>query len=184
MIHYTLLPEEEIRKLRKEYRIRFIIILFFFISCAIIIGILSLFPSYILSRNQGSQAEKSREELQKSREERGIAQVEKELDQSKKIINEIDAELPKAVFSDLVTSIASHRTSSILISDFELKSTQAKGTTTVEIVIQGKALTRDALLSFKKSLDQDKRFSSAELPISDLARSKDIPFAIRLIFMN
>jgi hypothetical protein len=52
----------------------------------------------------------------------------------------------------------------------------------VTVVLQGKALTREGLIAFKKNLEQDKRFSGVELPISDLAKSKDIPFALRLSY--
>lgn len=182
MIHYTLLPEPEIRKLRREYRVRVFIILLLFVSCAILIGSLSLLPSYFLSDDQGAKAAKSAEELQKGREERGIDQVEKELARNQVILKQLGLEKSKIVFSDLIQTVGKYRSPQILISAFELSSLQTKGTTTLTVVLQGKALTRDSLIEFKKNLEQDKRFSGVELPISDLAKSKDIPFALKLAY--
>jgi hypothetical protein len=56
----------------------------------------------------------------------------------------------------------------------------AVGTSTVEVVIRGTADTRDALVLFKRRLEQDPLISSVELPVSDLAKSKDITFALKL----
>lgn len=180
MIHYTLLPEPEIRKLRWEYRIRFVVILILFISGAIIVGMLSLIPSYVLSGNQGVLAEKSVDELQKSRQARGIDQVEKELSKSALFVKQVKSDQAKVIFSELVQEVARQRSPQILLSSFEMSSVMNEGTTTVSIIIQGKALTREALLEFKKTLEADKKFVSVELPISDLAKSKDILFALRL----
>lgn len=182
MIHYTLLPEPEIRTLRREYRVRVFVTLLLFVSCAIFIGSLSLLPSYFLSDDQGTKALKSAEELQKGREERGIDQVEKELSRNQVILKQLSLEKSKVVFSDLIQTVGKYRSPQILISAFELSSLQAKGTTTVTVVLQGKALTREGLIAFKKNLEQDKRFSGVELPISDLAKSKDIPFALKLSY--
>ncbi|MEK7095369.1 MAG: hypothetical protein AAB917_01800 [Patescibacteria group bacterium] len=184
MIHYTLLPDDEIKKLRWEYRIRLSIILLFFVSCAMVIGTFSLIPSYILSDTQGIQAVKNAEELQKSRQARGIDQVEKELAQNQMLTRELNLENKEIMFSDIIQSISKHRSGQVTLSAFELSGFQTKSTTTISAVIQGKALTREALIAFKDSLENDSKFAGIELPISDLAKSKNINFAMRLIVLK
>jgi len=54
-----------------------------------------------------------------------------------------------------------------------------RGVEESEIVIEGISSTREALLSFKRSLEQESIFSLVDLPISNLASDKDIEFTIR-----
>jgi len=43
------------------------------------------------------------------------------------------------------------------------------------------AASRDALLSFRRSLEGEQLFASVALPISDLARTRDISFTLKAI---
>ncbi len=179
MIHYTLLPHEEIKSLRREYRTRLFVIASFFISCAVVFGIISLIPSYIFSHGQESGVQERLEKLQKSRKASGTDQIEKDIAQSRAIAEKIMVDKNKIIYSESIQKILSHRSPQILLSSFEIS--HALGTTTpYEAIIQGKALTREALLEFKKGLESDTSFSEVDLPLSDLAKSKNISFALRL----
>jgi hypothetical protein len=48
------------------------------------------------------------------------------------------------------------------------------------MAVSGKAVSRDALLSFSKALKSNHRFESVDLPVSNLAKSKDIEFSISI----
>lgn len=179
MIHYTLLPDEEIKSLRHEYRVRFFIILAFFVSCGILLGILSLLPSSLLSYAQEVQVNERTAALQQSRKASGAEQIEKDLAQSQATAQKILADTNKISYFDSIQKIALHRTPQVLISSFEI--THEEGTSSPYLaVIQGKAGTRDALIAFKTALEEDASFASVDLPLSDLAKSKDIAFAVKL----
>jgi hypothetical protein len=47
--------------------------------------------------------------------------------------------------------------------------------------ITGVATSRDVLLGFQKALAKDPHFSKVDLPISDLAKTKDIRFNITAV---
>lgn len=49
------------------------------------------------------------------------------------------------------------------------------------IIVTGRADSREALSVFQKTLEADPRFTSATLPLSNLAKDRDIPFSITLI---
>ncbi len=179
MIHYTLLPDKETKSLRREYRTRLFIIFLFFFSCSVGIGILVLIPSYLLSHGQESMALEHAKELQKSKEASGAAQIEKDLQKTKMIADKIIADNDGVVFSDIVERIISHRSKEIYIVSFDF-SKEVGTSTQALVVIQGKAVTRESLVKFKEALEADVYFQKIELPISDLAKSKDIGFALRL----
>ena len=179
MIHYTLLPPEEMKALRHEYRVRFFIILAFFVSCGIVLGIISLIPAYMLSRSQEADMVERTQALEQSRKASGADQIEKDLEQAQIMAEKISADQNKIVYSDSLQKIVSHRTPQVTLSSFQI--TRDSGTSTpYEVVVAGKAATRDALLTFKSGLENDPAFSSVDLPLSDLAESKDISFSLKL----
>lgn len=179
MIHYTLLPEKEMRRLRREYRVRVFIFLLFFISCAITVGIGFLIPSYILSYNQEKESIKKIESIQKDREVSGIDNILKELSNSSDLLKKLKVDENPVIFSDIIKIVLNYKSGGVSIQAIQItKNTEASST--VEMILQGKATTRERVLEFKKKLEQDERIVKVELPISDLAKSKDLVFSIRI----
>ncbi len=180
MIHYTLLPEIERRLLKREYRIRLFIFFLFFISCAILIGVFSLIPAYILSFSQEKDILKSLEYLQKNRKENGMEVIIKELKESDDIIKKLNENNKENIFSQIIYKIISHKNSGIYISSFQFPIPDNESTSTQTAIIQGRASSRESLISFKGRLESDTSISKVELPVSDLAKSKDISFSVRV----
>jgi hypothetical protein len=179
MIHYTLLPKKEMKTLQREYWIRLLVVSIFFISCAVVLGIITLIPSYVYTQVQERQALLHKDELLKSRKESGADQVEKSLVESQTIAQKIIEDSDMVAYSDIVQKIISHRSNQILLSGFGLSHGEGTSTPT-QIVVQGGAVTREALLNFKKGLDNDTSFTHIDLPLSDLAKSKNITFTVQM----
>lgn len=179
MIHYILLPTEERHALRREYRLRLAIVMLFFVSCAVALGIVSLLPAYLYSRGQEKEALLRQEALLKSRKESGAEQIEKDLVVSEAIAEKIIANEEKIIYNELVQKIISHRKRDLHITSFAL-SREMTTTTLAAVTLQGRAGTRESLLDFKKQLEGDKTFLRIELPLSDLAKNKNISFSMRL----
>ncbi len=178
MIHYILIPEGERRALRREYRLRITIVAFLFVSCALVVGIGSLLPVYIFSYGQEREAILREEAVRKSRIESGADQIEKDLIITQAIAERILAEKDPVSYTGLIQKILSYRKKEILVAAFEF--TKDVSTSTLgRVSVQGKALSREALLEFKKSIEGDKTFTDIELPLSDLAKSKNLDFNLR-----
>lgn len=165
------------RKLRKEYRIRLLIATFFFISCGVVLGIFALVPAYIYSSFQVSDVKSRSEKIQISREVSGAVQIEKDLIAMQQIAERVTANSNDISYSQTIDRIVSHRTGQVQISSISIKST-APGS--YEAIIQGKAVTREALIAFRSGLEKDVNFFSVELPLSDLTKSKNVGFSIKL----
>lgn len=179
MIHYTLLPEKETKSLRTEYRIRVLVVLLFFISTGMAIGICSLVPSYIISYSQEKDALLKNQSIEKSPAEKQHEVFSTELTASSEILKKIKSEQNPVVFSDLIKKIVNYRNKNITINSIQLSNTK-DASSTMEMILQGKATTRDVLINFKKTLEKDTSITKVELPVSDLAKNKDIEFALRI----
>ena len=174
---YTLLPEKYVAKLKREYRVRFAAMFFFFITIALVVGAVSLFFFFILSKEQEKQASHDLANLKKIAATSGADQVEKDALNTKTLVRAITGHQDAVLLSDIVESVVSHRKSSITLSSLEVS---RPSPATVSARISGVALTRDALVAFKKELESDARFTKVELPVSDLAKSKNIRFSMSL----
>ncbi len=179
MLHHTLLPYEEVKKLKNEYRIRLAITALLFISSALVVGVLALFPAHTLSRIQEDAVTLQVRELDKMRKVQGVDQIESDLDRVRTYTEKINEYESPLSFTDGIKKIISHRNYGIYINSFDMSfdgATSSKAT----VVVQGKAINRDTLIEFRKNLENDSYFSKVELPLSDLAKSKDVNFSLRL----
>ncbi len=188
MIHYTLLPEKEIKKLKTEYRTRLLIILLFFISFAVLIGIGALTPAYLFSSIKEKDALGDLQMIKNNRQKNGTADISKDLAKTNDLVKKIKEHQDKVISSEVITRIILNKNSQIKMTSFQFSSiaSTAKNatTSTTQIVIQGKSDDRESLVAFKESLEADSFFTKVELPVSDLAKSKDIPFSLRLSIIS
>ena len=153
MIYYTLLPQEKIKALRKEYHIRLFITIMFFISCILLFGVFLLIPSYISTYNKEGRALDSVKEIEKGRAERGADEIEKELKSDNiRLQSVLDLSKYSINNSELIQNIISNRSNNILIYSFSLNKEEGTSTPT-EIIIQGRSSTREALIDFKEGLE-------------------------------
>ncbi len=180
MIHYTLLPEKELRMLKREYRIRLLIFSIFFTSIAVLIGILSLIPAYMLSYTEEKEALDSIESLRKNRKQSGLDVITAELKQSDIILKKINSFGKSVPFSQSVSTVLGNRVPGITLHSFQFLNSINTASSTMSFTIQGKSGTREALVAFKNKLEADPAVLKVELPVSDLVKSRDISFSIKL----
>lgn len=180
MIHYTLLPEKEIKILKREYRIRLVIFLLFFMSCSVLAGIISLVPAYVYSYTREKEVLNRLTELQKNREDGGLVAIKKELADTSTMIKKIKDGDSSIIYSSIVYNIINHKPVGVSINNFDLSSTGTSATSTISVTMQGKASTRESLVTFRDRLAKDPLITKVELPVSDLAKSKDISYSIKV----
>jgi len=181
MIHYTLLPENEIKALKKEYRTRLTVFQLFFMSCAVLIGTGSLLPAYIFSYNQEKSALDQLSSFQKSRQERGMDSVMSDFKITNDAIALIDMSKESIGYSNIISNIIRQKPYGLTIKSFSLGETNATATSSITAVIQGKSNTREELIKFRDSLELDPRVLKVELPVSDLAKNKNISYSIKIV---
>ena len=175
-MQHTLLPATERRALRREYRVRVLIVLCFMASLAGLIGIGSLFPTFMRASLEEQSTLSVIASLKKVKDDSGMTKIEGELADDEALLAALEKHIGTALLSSVVEDAISAR-GSLQLTSFSLN---RASTSTVVVVLQGTAQTRDALLAFKSRLESRVPGTKVELPISELAKSSDIPFSLRV----
>lgn len=179
MIHYTLLPEDEARKLKFEYHIRIVIVLLLFISFSVLVGVVSLFPAYVVFSSQENELNEKLIEVKKSKAARGIDLVIKEMNDSEGLLNALKKLDQNTNLSSLIVQAVNTKNPSINFNSIQV-SKVTDSAYAYEIILQGKSSTREDLLLYKKSLERNLAFVKIEFPIPDLTKSRDVSFAVKI----
>jgi hypothetical protein len=175
---YTLIPEQIAKRLKKEYHIRVLILLSLFLSLGIWVGIIMLFPSYVISVTQEKKAlAEAGSDTQKAQSASTTAAIS-QITVANSSITALQSSQDTLMISSIVEDITSRRIPGITISDFEIGRTDGTGT---KILIQGKAATRVDLVAFENNLKADSRLTKVTLPVEDLASDTNISFTINMM---
>lgn len=149
-------------------------------SCAVLVGIGSLIPSYIYSYSQEKESIDRIAALQKSRQESGTKDIIKELAKTKDVIKKLKDRQSPFVYSKIISQVINHKPYGITISSFNFSLTKPTATSSLEVIVQGKASSRESLIKFKDNLQSDSLINTVDLPVSDLAKNKNISYSIKL----
>lgn len=174
----NLLSEQFKHSLRGEYLLRLGIVFGWLLTTAFCIGILTLIPSFVFTTARHSTLEDQHRLMQAkvggvNTEEGGegapVALLRERLEV-------LAASKDKQRLTEALLSVLTYRGDAIALTSISYS--KASGET--QLSIKGTALSRDALLSFEQALEEDDRFDSVDLPVSNLARERDILFDITL----
>lgn len=172
----NLIPPSAHTQVKREYWIRVISVWLVLIGTAFLIVALLNLPVYVLVRSQLSSY--LQEYNQASDESESFKASEFEIQKS----NEIAKLLAKAdsvtPFSTIITELEALTSSGVKISDFSLSRQNGEISS---ISINGQASSRLALTQFKDAVEASPLFESVTLPLSNLAKDKDISFSITIV---
>ncbi len=176
----NLIPNEEKKKMAKDFYFRIVVMFFTVFSLALIIGSFALLPSYLLSSVK-QKFVKQRLDLQSYMplppSSQDVLDIARALNTKFKIID--DANQNKFSVSErVIQKIVAKKTPGIKITQITYKLDNFGDKS---ISIRGSATSRDTLLSFSQSLDKDPDFKKVDLPISNFIKGSDIQFFINLI---
>jgi len=174
----NLLPLIEKKKIKREYRVRIGIVSLLFLSVLIIIAFVSLIPLYISSSYKLNdvlkQMESKKQETLYVDEKNNPIKITQDINNKLAVLEKKDSILPPS--SDLITIVVGHKPNNVKINAIFYD----RGLTDGKVVLNGIARNRETLLSFLKSLEEDKIFTKVDLPISSFVEERDIEFSIRI----
>jgi hypothetical protein len=184
----TLLPKNEIQHIKHEYLLRWIILVLFFLSVAVWIGIISLFPAYIFSAAEGKNASDRAVKVDNELETENNNQILAEARDANTVIHAIAGTQDSLFFSSLIEDIDARRVPGMIVTSFSLShvgggagsdsaNTAVNAST---ISISGTAATRDILVAFEQNIENDPRLTKVELPVSALAENTNINFTMSM----
>ncbi|MEN9912700.1 MAG: hypothetical protein RLY66_108 [Candidatus Parcubacteria bacterium] len=174
-MRHSFLPSQDQKALKKRYRLHATVVALFLLSVVGIIGIGSLFPAYVEVSFEERDQNASLKDGADKEGVQSIADIISELQSDAILTRELSNTLTEERSSDFIKEVISAR-ASVKVHSISIPEVS---TTSAVIVIQGIAPTRESLVSFKTRLEGLANGNKVELPISELAKSKDIPFSFK-----
>ncbi len=162
--------------MHREYYSRVAVVSVCVLAVAVAVGAIALLPADIRARGADKIAVQAATAAKKNNDLSNLDRAEKDLGRGNDLLAALGAGTDEARFSGVVRSIVSIY-SPILVSSFNIS---RDGSSTIDVVLQGIAPTRDDLLAFKSRLEALTPGASTELPIATLAKNVNVPFTIRL----
>jgi len=174
----NLLPPIEKQRIRREFTLRVVIVYLFFVSVAVVIGVILLLPSYFFADIIKKNAESEILILKNSSENTKREEINNQLSITKERLSAITEQEPRISFYKMVEKVADYADRSISIDTISYIRATDGGNSNLQLA--GLAATRDDLLSFTKFLEDDDLFNEVILPVSSLAKDRDIKFNIQI----
>lgn len=174
---HTYLPEEQKKALRSEYITRLMIIILLVGAGVCVAGTIFILPAYVAAR---SDARDKEYQLSNEEQKKLLAQVKENELQVKYATDFSSRFLEGSNNPTLIRALLISNESlvpGVKLTSFEL-STNASST--IDLRVSGVSANRDALLAFRKKIEVYKGVQKVELPVSDLAKSKDLSFVMRI----
>lgn len=175
----NLLPTEEKKNVRSEYRCRLLSVGLMFSLVVFIISTVLLFPSLVKINFNINQAEKSLEVLNGKAVLGGYQDLENIVKQTKLEIDFLDKAISNQTHvADKIIRVLKNKPAGIKVENITwLSSNNSKG-----LILGGKSSSRDILNQYYNALNSDNFFAKVALPISDLAKSSGGQFSITINF--
>lgn len=173
---YKLLTEEEKVLIEREYKSRKIVLIEFFLVALLFIGAIGLVPSYIIAVSKEKDANASLAALNQSLSGKTTEDLDtwlKEINTKIKLFAPSqDTDRPYEAFKEIIAL----KPNGIKINNLSY----SKNKTDIEFKLEGMAVDRRTLVDFQNSLNTSNKFTSASIPVADLAKDKNIPFDLTL----
>jgi hypothetical protein len=173
---FKLLPEESKEKIRQEYMLRRAVVSLWAFIFLLIIVLVGLFPTSLLSKIRYEEIAARAQMLESAPlagEAESLIAWQEELNLKLKLMN---PKLDNERASPLMEAVLDERGSGIRYTRIEWN----KRENAMSLELSGIARDRQVLLSLEKRLNDSGEFASVALPISNLAKEKDINFVFKL----
>lgn len=171
----NLIPPSARTQVKREYWIRVVSVWFLLLGFACITVILLNIPVYVLVKNQQQIYQAQYEEASTSMQSSEAS--EEAITDSLTIAKLLSAVERKQSFSSVIAELETLAGTTVAITQYSLQQTDG---TINSVTITGEATSRLALSLFKTRLENTPAFATAKLPLSNLAKDKDIPFSITI----
>ncbi len=171
----NLIPPTAQTQVTREYWIRTVSVWLFLLSFGCVIGVIVYIPVYVLVQNQLQVFQN--EFKQVSTENSSFEDSEKALILANTLSKLLVSSGTTTPFTQVIAKLETYAGSEITIKNIQFARTDGVITS---IDLNGVAQSRLSLIAFQKQLESDPLFSKAELPLSNLAKDKDIPFTITI----
>ncbi len=175
----NLIPPSAKKQVRKEYWVRVFSVWMMLVASSFVIVAFLHMPTYVLIKSQ--LAVFANEFTEASVQNEAFKEAEATVVQSNQIATLLASDEKVTLFTTLIEVLETLAGSKVTINSFIF---QRDNNTISPITISGQAYSRQSLVAFSEAIKTNKLFESAEIPLSNLAKDRDIPFTISVIPKN
>ncbi len=172
---FNLLDTQSKKEVHKTYILRRSIVMLCMAIFLYILFIISLVPTVYTVYVQRETQMFELNSLKSSGASKNVNFTESVIGSTNRILELFHKHVEKQAVTPILFSVLQKKTSAIT-----WKSIQYQSIGTPVLVIEGTAKTREDLLGFLKSLQSSGEFEKVDLPISNFAKNRDIPFNLTL----
>jgi len=172
----NLIPRKNKKEIKKEYLMRLLSVALIFIALLLSLSIILTVPSYFASINKASVVEERLSFLRKYVEENKNVELPIIVQETKEKMAVLATKKGVSVFN-IINTITKNEGENVKLNTFSYRILEDGE---YQAFISGVSSDRDSLINFRKRLEQTKEFFDVNLPISDLAESRDIDFSINI----
>lgn len=177
----NILPPKEKKILKKGFILRFYLTATILLGAAFLIGTILLIPSYLLTRSVSVEDEVG-EYISSNEIADEILNLPTEVEIK---LGFFQAQLNEVSVSKTLAEVIGQKKSGISVNSISFnRKGQAGEKSGVMITVGGIAYDRNSLISFEDALNQSSAFSSVTLPVSNLAKDRNIPFSVNVFVEN
>lgn len=174
---FNLLPDNLRNKIKKDYRFRLSIVVLLFIILTQVSFLIFLFPSWLISYYREKDYLVKNDEISKNISAIPVASTTAVIKSLNEKLLNINNVLDYPEILPIIDQIILAKTSSIRIADISYTVNDSKSGV---ININGMGDKRDSIVAFTDNLRKIDSFSKVDLPISNLAKDKNIDFSISI----
>ncbi|MEK7462014.1 MAG: hypothetical protein AAB618_00345 [Patescibacteria group bacterium] len=171
----NLIPFEAKKHLVHEYWLRSVTVWFFLWSFVLLLGIVILIPSYVLINLQVKAYTASAETADEKNA--SFENVAKELERASQTAVALSDRFAHPSMTEYVSLFRGFESNSLRITQISLRRDE---TGIKEVKVAGTAEDRRTLAAFRTRMLDDERIETVDLPISNLAKDRDIPFDLSI----
>jgi hypothetical protein len=175
----NLIPADAKKHLVREYWLRSVTVWFFLWSFALALGVFILVPSYVLINLQVKAYTDSAQTADEKNA--NFESVGKDLDRASKTASAISEHFAHSPLTDYVRLLRSFESSNISITQISID--RATGGV-APIKMTGIAEDRQSLATFRARMLEDEMIETVDLPISNLAKDRQIPFELTVTMVK
>lgn len=172
----NLIPPYARKQVKTEYWVRVAFVWMLLVACGLCIVLILMVPSYLLVHAQLTtyQEQYSQVIADSASAQELEAAVANANTYAQKLLSDESSPAVTGIIDEL-TRITSD---TISLSFLDINRTESGAVET--IVVKGEAQTRTDLVAYRDAILADPLFTTADLPIANLAKDKEVPFSITI----
>lgn len=171
----NLLPPIAKKRVMREYHFRVVSVWLILLSLVLLISSALVTPTLFLVN---SLVEANERDLGEVRQDQSAnEEISKVIKENNEIVRQINSSQERVNFSELIYLLDDLAEDEVNLTQYTFKETEGK---IDAISLIGFAATRGSLSDFREALDKRESFSDIKLPISNLAKDRDITFSMQV----